>query len=122
MNKADKRILIVEDDNIARDVLDLTLRKYFKEIITAINGKEGLELAEQFNPDLIIADLAMPVLDGFLMLKELEKKLPETPVMVVTAYREEAESIEGYPILHKPVDRRELLDQICRLLSIELSV
>jgi len=122
MEKADKRILIVEDDNIARDVLDLTLRKYFKEIITAVNGKEGLELAEQFSPDLIIADLAMPVLDGFFMLKELEKRLPETPVMVVTAYREEAAAIEGYTVLHKPVDRRELLDNISRLLNIELGV
>lgn len=122
MEKVDKRLLIVEDDNIARDVLDLTLRKYFKEIITAANGKEGLELAGQFDPDLIIADLAMPVLDGFLMLKELAKELPDTPVLVVTAYREEAENIEGYTVLHKPVDRRELLEHIGRALKVEIKV
>lgn len=122
MEKVDKKILIVEDDNIARDVLDLTLRKYFKEIITAENGKVGLELAEQFGPDLIIADLAMPVLDGFRMLKELQSRLKDTPVIIVTAYREEAENIDGYTILHKPVDRSVLLREICSLLKVELSV
>ncbi|PLX70554.1 MAG: response regulator [Denitrovibrio sp.] len=120
MEKVDKKILIVEDDNIARDVLDLTLRKYFKEIITADNGQVGLELSKQFKPDLIIADLAMPVLDGFRMLKELQKNLKDTPVIIVTAYREEAMGIEGYTVLYKPVDRSELLGEICRLLEVEL--
>lgn len=114
----DKTILIVEDDDIARDVLELILKKYFRNVVTASNGQEGLKQSEKFSPDLIIADLAMPVLDGFVMIKKLEERFSDTPVIIVTAYREEARQCGDYVILHKPVDRKELISAICRVLNV----
>jgi len=121
MNIIDKTILLVEDDDIARDVLELILKKYFSTVVVAANGKIGLEKSEEFKPDLIIADLAMPVVDGFVMLKTLEKNFTETPVVIVTAYREEAKKCGDYKVLHKPVDRKELINTICEILKVEVS-
>lgn len=120
MKLLDKKILIVEDDDIARGVLELILRKYFTDVYSAPNGRDGLEMYEKIRPDLIVADLAMPVLDGFLMLKHLEEKYQEAPVLIVTAYREEAKQCGDYEVLHKPIDRKELLGAIGSLLKIEV--
>lgn len=120
MSLIDKTILVVEDDDIARGVLDLILKKYFRKVYTASNGQEGLEKSAQHSPDLIVADLAMPVLDGFVMIRRLEEQFSETPVLIVTAYREEAEVCGSYRILHKPVDRKELLKAIGDVLDISI--
>jgi two-component system response regulator AtoC len=121
MEKVDKCILIVEDEEIARNVLELILQKYFTRVYTAGNGKEGLEMAEKLSPDLIIADLAMPVIDGFVMLKELEAREPVRPVLIVTAYRAEAEKCGDYRILHKPVNKKELMEAVSSNLGVSLS-
>jgi len=118
MSKVDKKLLIVEDDNIARDVLELILKKHFTYVLTASNGEEGLALSKEYSPDIVVADLAMPVLDGFAMIKQLEKEYPETPIIIVTAYREEAEACGDYIVLHKPVDRNELLREIYSTLEV----
>jgi CheY-like chemotaxis protein len=83
-----KKILVVEDDDTVRLSISVALRsKGGFEILEAEDGLRGLELAKQYNPDLIISDVVMNNLNGFVMLETL-KEYPETakiPVIIMTS-------------------------------------
>ena len=71
-----KKILIVEDDSDFQDIYSLYLQGESFEVLTALNGKEGLAALEKEVPDLIILDLIMPVMDGeefYVKLREQER-------------------------------------------------
>ena len=114
-----KRILLIEDNVDVRENTAeiLTLANY--HVITAQNGKEGVELAQQQNPDLIICDIMMPVLDGYGVLHMLSKN-PETatiPFIFLTAKAERSELRKGMEMgaddyITKPFDDIELLNAI----------
>ena len=92
-----KKILLIEDNVDVRENTAeiLTLANY--HVSTAQNGKEGVELAQQQNPDLIICDIMMPVLDGYGVLHMLSKN-PETatiPFIFLTAKAERSELRKG---------------------------
>lgn len=88
MNKKheDIKILIVEDENIARMVLVSILGKRFGDIISAKNGKEGLDKFNEESPDIIITDLEMPVMSGIEMIGKIRNTNATTPIIVTTAY------------------------------------
>lgn len=69
----DKKILIVEDEKALRDALSdkLTSEKFI--VIEAVNGEEGLKMAIEEKPDLILLDIIMPVMDGFTMIGKLRE-------------------------------------------------
>ncbi len=69
-----KKILVVEDEIAYLKLLNSQLTERGYEVIEAINGKIGLEKAKSENPDLILLDIRMPVMDGMAMLKELRKE------------------------------------------------
>ena len=69
-----KKILVVEDELAYLKLLNSQLTERGYEVIEAINGKIGLEKAKSENPDLILLDIRMPVMDGMAMLKELRKE------------------------------------------------
>lgn len=73
-----KTILIVEDEESLRNVLKDKLEKENFLVLEAKNGQEGLEMAMEKKPDLILLDIVMPVMDGFTMVKKLreEEKKP----------------------------------------------
>ena len=113
------KILIVDDEpDILRTLQDrLEMNKY--RVITASNGREGLEKALQDKPDIILLDVIMPIMDGFEMLEALSKQ-PEgkhCAVIMLTA-RSQPHDIaraKAYGIKHyivKPFDLSELLDRI----------
>lgn len=68
------KILIVEDEPSIREMYAFKLKKAGFEIGLAANGSEGLKEAERFNPDLILLDLRMPVMDGQTMLRKLREE------------------------------------------------
>ena len=86
-----KKILVVDDDEAVRLSISVSLRtKGGFEILEAEDGLGGLELAKQYHPDLIISDVVMENLNGFLMLETL-KDFPETadiPVILMTHHAE----------------------------------
>lgn len=114
-----KKILLIEDNVDVRENTAeiLTLANY--HVSTAQNGKEGVELAQQQNPDLIICDIMMPVLDGYGVLHMLSKN-PETatiPFIFLTAKAERSELRKGMEMgaddyITKPFDDIELLNAI----------
>lgn len=110
-----KKILVVEDNKKNRTLIRDVLRYYGYEVIEAENGAEGVKMAKEHLPDLILLDIQMPVMDGFKALKIL-KDMPETRNIKVIALTSFAMAGDREKILHagfddylsKPVDTRKL--------------
>ena len=117
--KDDCRVLVVEDDEDARDALVALLQMKGYRAVPAGNGKEALDYLKKAPvPDLIILDLWMPVMDGWQFRSEQVKdpRLANVPVIVVTALSDRTD-IDATEIMIKPVDVDQLLakvSQYCR--------
>lgn len=114
-----QKILIIEDRWENFSVLASLLEPVGFEIIHAYNGKEGLDKAIEYRPDLIITDLKMPVMDGLTMTKELRQnpKIKNTIVIVSSAsvfnfHRQEALNASCNDFLPKPIQMEELYLQL----------
>lgn len=85
-NHASKTVLVVEDEKALAAILKDRLTREGYTVITAVNGKEGLEMVEAQNPDVILLDLMMPVMDGKAMLHTVRSipKFKKLPVIVLT--------------------------------------
>ena len=122
-----KKILVIEDTFEVRDNLAEILELANYEVYTAENGKRGVQKAMEVSPDLIICDVMMPELDGFGVLKILEKKpaLRDIPFIFLTAKAEKSDFRKGMNLgaddyITKPFDDVELLDAVeIRLLKSE---
>lgn len=82
------KILLVEDNELNRDMLSRRLQRKGFEVITAVNGQEGINFAKSSSPDLILMDMSLPVIDGWTATKEI-KSNPETsaiPIIALTAH------------------------------------
>jgi signal transduction histidine kinase/ligand-binding sensor domain-containing protein/DNA-binding response OmpR family regulator len=118
-------ILIVEDNLQVNEFIVESLSPFYR-CVTAHNGKSGLQLAIQTMPDLIIADIMMPIMDGMEMCKQL-RKTKETaliPVIMLTAKddkksEEESVKIEVNAFMSKPFDTNMLLLRIKQLIGIK---
>jgi signal transduction histidine kinase/FixJ family two-component response regulator len=119
------RILVVDDDPTARDLLRTVLRYAHHEVLEASDGTEGLLLVRDSHPDLIIADLLMPTMDGFEFVRRLREQgsMARTPVMFYTATYLEREASNlaracgVTQILSKPSDPEVILEAISRQLG-----
>jgi CRP-like cAMP-binding protein/AmiR/NasT family two-component response regulator len=111
-----KTILIIEDNLDVRENTAELLELGGYHVMTASNGKEGVAAAQQYNPDLIICDIMMPILDGYGVLHLLGKK-PETariPFIFLTAKSEKSDVRKGKELgaddyIVKPINDTELL-------------
>ncbi|MGH9558830.1 MAG: response regulator, partial [Bryobacteraceae bacterium] len=81
-------ILLVEDNEISRDILSRRLRKKGYEVMLAVDGGEGIALAASQHPDLILMDMSLPGIDGCEATRELRnrRETMEIPVIAVTAH------------------------------------
>jgi len=117
-----KKILVIEDEASVRRLVEFVFSKNGFEVIGAANGQEGLELARQHYPNLIILDLRLPIMDGVEVGKALknDEKLRNIPVILVTASTDNIEQkvkeslVDGYFL--KPFDYQELLKKVMQLL------
>jgi DNA-binding response OmpR family regulator len=94
------KILVVEDEQPIRKLIDLNLRLENHEVITAADGLEALQQSETGRPDLIILDIMLPGLDGWEVLKHLrdDSRFQDTPVVVLTALVQDADIIRGWQL------------------------
>src|SRR2546430_10991794 len=86
------RILVIDDDAVQRVLLNAVFRKQGLEVLQAANGQEGIRLAREQRPDLIVSDVNLPEMDGFAVLDHLRKE-PITatiPFIFITANPNEA--------------------------------
>jgi CheY-like chemotaxis protein len=117
------RILIVEDDEDAREAMVAFLEMKGYSAVPAGNGKEALDYLDRApTPDLIILDLWMPVMDGWQFRREQVKnpRLAKVPVVVVTALSDRTD-VDANEIIIKPVDVDRLLITVshyCRRASV----
>ncbi len=89
---SDKKILIVEDD---QNFVSILKQKFDQEgflTFTCQDGKEGLNMAEKENPDLIISDVLLPLLDGIEMIKQIKKDNVDLPVILLTNVKDDSYS------------------------------
>lgn len=109
-------ILVVEDEKDILEAIEYSLKKEGFSVVRALNGREGLDLAQKKNPDLIVLDLMLPIMDGLEVCKTL-KKSPTTaaiPIIMVTAKASEIDRVLGLELgaddyLAKPFSMRELI-------------
>ena len=107
------RILVVEDDDGIRDLVDLVLSSAGYEVLTAPNGAAALQVVGQTRPDLVLLDMRMPVMDGWEFARQYRARPePHAPILVLTAARDaavRAAEIHANGYLGKPFDMQELL-------------
>ena len=92
-----KKILIVDDEADIIEILQFVLESNGYECITAFDGEEGLKLAREANPDLIILDVMMPKINGYKICRLLkyDEKYKDIPIFMVTARSQEEDKIIG---------------------------
>jgi two-component system cell cycle response regulator DivK len=113
------KILLVEDNEMNRDMLSRRLKRRGYEVVIAVDGGEGLALAQSEAPDLILMDMSLPVLDGWEATRRL-KAAPETraiPIIALTAHamssdREKALEVGCDDYASKPIEIGQLLAKI----------
>jgi CheY-like chemotaxis protein len=118
------KILLVEDNEMNRDMLSRRLKRKGFDVVMAIDGEEGVQMAHSESPDLILMDMSLPVLDGWEATRRL-KSSPETqsiPIISLTAHAmagDQQKALEAgcddYDT--KPVELKRLLEKIHVLLG-----
>ena len=117
----ERTILVVEDDAGIRVVVQDNLTSQGYHVVTADNGMKGLELAQKLNPDLIILDVMLPLMDGFEICKRLRKEGITSPIMMLTVKDEEVDKVLGLELgaddyVTKPFSLKELSARVKALL------
>ena len=107
------KALIVDDDRVLSDVLAFTLRREGFEILQAYDGKDALRCWENEQPDLIVLDVNLPVMDGFSVCKQIRAQA-DTPIILLTVRGEEDDIVNGLKIgaddyIIKPFSPRQLV-------------
>ena len=110
------KALIVEDDINIADLLRLYLEKDGFEVLRAVDGGEGVRLAREQEPDLILLDIMLPVMDGWAVCREV-RKTSQVPIIMLTAKSETSDKINGLDMgaddyVTKPFEIGELLSRI----------
>ncbi len=114
-----KKIFLVEDDTTIRLLVSKQLSKFDFEVITAVDGKEALEMVKAVNPDLILLDVMLPYLNGFDVCRTIkkDKDLSTIPIIIFTTLDTVEEKIKGFDVgaddyVPKTIHPKELVARI----------
>ena len=111
-----KKVLIVEDDSNIAELLNLYLEKEGFEPLVAKDGGKGVEQFRAFQPDLVLMDIMLPVMDGWSVLKKIRES-SKVPVIMLTAKGETSDKVSGLEMgaddyIVKPFEMKEVLARI----------
>lgn len=100
MSKIVTRVMLAEDEDVARDILSFYLNTIFEEVVVVKDGQEGLETYQDYlnknnSFDLILTDIKMPRLDGIGMLEKIHALNPEQKFIIVSAYKDEEKLLKS---------------------------
>ena len=117
MSKNDITVLLVEDELTLAMIIKDTLEENGFTIHTASDGEEGLHLFFELRPDVLVADVMMPKMDGFEMVRRIRQTDKQTPVLFLTARSAINDVVEGFELgandyLKKPFGMQELIQRI----------
>jgi two-component system cell cycle response regulator DivK len=118
------KILLVEDNEMNRDMLSRRLERRGYEVVIAVDGRQGVELAQSTIPDLILMDMSLPVIDGWEATRQLKSmdRMKSVPIIALTAHamsgdREKALEAGCNDYDTKPIELPRLLGKIEALLG-----
>lgn len=118
------KILLVEDNEMNRDMLSRRLTRKGFEVVIAVDGGQGVDMAHTENPDLILMDMSLPVKDGWTATKEIkaDDSTKDVPIIALTAHamsgdREQALAAGCDDYDTKPIELPRLLGKIQALLG-----
>jgi CheY-like chemotaxis protein len=98
-------VLVVDDDASSRRALQLLLEDDGYDVVVAANGLEGLMAATSRKPHVVVSDVQMPVMDGPTLLEHLSVRVPEVPVVLMSADpTKRAQATRAYAFIPKPID------------------
>jgi len=111
-----KKVLIVDDEKTIVDIISFNLEKDGYEVLCAYDGGEGLRLATEGQPDLVLLDVMLPVMDGFEVCRRIRAR-SQVPVLMLTAREEEVDKVLGLELgaddyITKPFSMRELMARV----------
>jgi two-component system alkaline phosphatase synthesis response regulator PhoP len=115
------KILIVDDEEDLREMLNYNLTKSMYEVIEVSNGEEALDILEKESVDLVVLDIMMPGKDGYEVCKELRIKGNKVPILFLTAKNDDYDEILGLELgaddyIKKPFNLRALISRIRTIL------
>jgi signal transduction histidine kinase len=129
VDNGDRRILVVDDEKIIRELTSMILRARGFEVLTAENGEAGMALIEEQRPAVVLLDYMMPYMDGLTALKKIREGYPETYVIMFTGKGSEEIAVElmkagASDYILKPFNNQDLIDRletVLRIRKIELN-
>ena len=115
-----QKVLVVEDDNNIAELLRLYLQKDGFEVSHAADGGKAVEMAKEIQPDLVLLDIMLPVMDGWQVCRELRKTM-KMPIIMLTAKGETEDKVSGLEMgaddyIVKPFEVKELLARVYAVL------
>jgi DNA-binding NtrC family response regulator len=118
-------ILLVEDDELVRDMLAQVLQRASHKVITAGDGDEAAEILKNQQPDIMVTDIIMPKKSGITLITEVKNKHPNMEIIAIsgggrldpTGYLDLSESLGATVSFEKPIDKSALLMAIDLLLQ-----
>lgn len=116
---AKQTILVVDDEKDLLDLIEYNLRKEGFNVLKAENGEEGIAMAKEHSPDLVLLDIMMPKMDGLQAVEEMRKdnELKKIPIILLTARSDEKTEVEGLnkgsdDYITKPISTTKLISRI----------
>ncbi len=110
-------ILLVEDDELVRDMLTQVLQRASHHVVAVANGEEAIQVLKNTQPDIMITDIIMPKMSGITLISEVKDKHPDMEIIAIsgggrldpTGYLDLSESLGATASFEKPVDKGALL-------------
>ena len=126
---ADKKVVCIEDESEMIVLVSLILRRQKVQVIGALGGRQGLEKIEAEEPDLVLLDIKMPVMNGWEVYRRMQasSKMRNIPVVVVTAMNtgyDEPSNWQGKRVsdyIVKPFKPVRLIESVNKVLNLELA-
>lgn len=117
-----KKILFIEDEERMRHLIELVLLEQGYSVVTAADGREGIELWQTMKPDVVLTDLKMPKADGLDVLDFRNRRFQQVPLIILTAFGTVQSAVTAmkqgaYDYIIKPVDNDHLIEVVDRAIA-----
>ncbi|EJF06245.1 response regulator with CheY-like receiver domain and winged-helix DNA-binding domain [Thiovulum sp. ES] len=118
----DLSVIVVDDNTDLLQSLKKILGIFFKEVFSAKNGKEGLDIFNKERIDLVITDYVMPVMSGYDLVKEIRKEDKKTPIVIMSSHSEKDKLLNAIPLdlvnyLIKPLDYSTIIETLINFIE-----
>jgi len=119
------KILVIDDERMMRATMTRILQRANYEIVTAVDGADGLALFRRHCPDLVITDIIMPEREGIETIRQILRERPDTKILAMSGgggrggidFLTMAHQLGASDVIRKPFDPRELLDRVAGCLN-----